>query len=104
MALNFIQASEVFVTERNFNGPEVVVELVHPLRADDHTCDRVSVQEPGQRDLRDRSPMRVGNRPHRVDDVEPLVLVERRKLERRTPRIRFAVSFTAELPREEASG
>ena len=72
-----------------------MMTLVTPLRC----------RQPGERDARDRRAVRLGDRRHRVDDVEGALLVDRREVERGAARVVAGpLPSRANLPRQEAAG
>ena len=68
--------------KRQLGGGEIVVELLDRLGADDDAHHALALQEPGERDARDRNVVRLGDRLHRVDDVVGALAVDRREIER----------------------
>src|SRR6185437_14713792 len=62
------------------------------------------VQQPRDRDLRDRDATGFGNRPHGIDHAESAILVHRRKIERDPARAVRSLAVTRELAAEQAAG
>ena len=62
------------------------------------------MQQPGERDLRDRDAARAGDLAHGVDRVVGALLVERREVERRSPAAGLALLVARVLAAQEAAG
>ena len=101
---HLVEPFDLVVGEGQLRRAQIVHELVHPLGADDDAGDGLLRQQPGQRHLRHRRAVGLGNRPRDVEDVEGLFLVERREVERHPPSVGVAGALAGELTGEKAAG
>src|SRR5215472_1993444 len=99
-----VEPRELVGSQLDLGRADVVGKLLGLLRADDDARDGRLVQQPGERDLRDRDVARVRDLAHRVDAVERAVLVQRRKVERGAPAVRLALAVAAVLAAQEPAG
>jgi len=94
---------QIRLGQTQVGGADIVGELLVGFCADDHTCNPGLVQQPRQRNSRDRDAVRLGDRPHGIHAPECTRPVHGRKIKVGAPRAFRTFFLVAELARQKAA-
>ena len=97
-----VKPRQFIIIQGNAGRREVIGELLSALRANNHAAYRRLMQQPGQRDLRHRNTLRIGNLAHHINAVKSPRFIHRREIKLLTAaaarRVPIAIVLTAEQP------